>query len=260
VNIAMDSYAIQLENFEGPLDLLLHLIKKNEMDIYDIPIAVITRQYLAFIDTMKILNLDVAGEFLLMAATLLHIKSKMLLPKIVEEDLEEEEDDPRAELVRRLLEYQKYKEVSETLEHLPQLGRDLFTRVAPEPEVLEESEAGFAAVGLFDLLAALQDVLKESPEPFVHEVSLEQLSIKDRINTILSSLQGHESMAFADLFSAGIKRNEMIVTFLALLELVKLRMVRFMQNTRHGIIWMFPAVALDDTEELVVGEDSLGYT
>lgn len=255
----MNSYDIQLENFEGPLDLLLHLIKKNEVDIYDIPMAMITRQYLAILDAMKTLNLDVAGEFLLMAATLLHIKSKMLLPKIVEEEVEDEEEDPRAELVRRLLEYQKYKEVSQTLESKPQLGRDLFARVAPEPEVLEESEAGFVAVGLFDLLAALQDVLKESPEEFVHEVSMEQLSITDRINVILTRLQGQESVAFGDLFSDGIKRNELIVTFLALLELVKLRMVRFMQNTRHGSIWLFPAVVLDETDELDVGEESLGY-
>ncbi len=256
----MDSYAIQLDNFEGPLDLLLHLIKKNEMDIYDIPMSAITEQYLVTLDAMKDLNLDVAGEFLLMAATLLHIKSKMLLPKIIEEELEEEEEDPRAELVRRLLEYQKYKEVSQTLESQPQLGRDLFTRSAPEPEVLEEAESGFVAVGLFDLLAALQDVLRESPEPFVHEVNMEQLTIKDRINTILTMLKGQESMAFGDLFSGGIKRNEMIVTFLALLELVKLRMVRLMQNVRHGTIWLFPAVELGNLDELDVGEDSLGYS
>jgi segregation and condensation protein A len=256
----MNSYAIQLDNFEGPLDLLLHLIKKNEMDIYDIPMATITEQYLVTLDAMKNLNLDVAGEFLLMAATLLHIKSKMLLPKIVEDELEEEEEDPRAELVRRLLEYQKYKEVSRTLEETPRLGRDVFSRAAAEPEVLEEVEAGFVAVGLFDLLAALQDVLRESPEPFVHEVNLEQLSITDRINTILSMLQGRESMAFGDLFSDGIKRNELVVTFLALLELVKLRMLRCMQNVRYGTIWLFPAVELDNIDELDVGETSLGYS
>jgi segregation and condensation protein A len=256
----MNSYDIHLENFEGPLDLLLHLIKKNEMDIYDIPMALITRQYLAILDAMKTLNLDVAGEFLLMAATLLHIKSKMLLPKIVEEDVEDEEEDPRAELVRRLLEYQKYKQVSQTLENKPQLGRDLFARVAPEPEVLEESETGFVAIGLFDLLAALQDVLKESPEELVHEINMEQLSITDRINMILTRLQGQESLAFGDLFSGGIKRNEMIVTFLALLELVKLRMVRFMQNAHNGTIWLFPAVVLEETDVLDVGEESLGYS
>lgn len=256
----MDGYAIQLENFEGPLDLLLHLIKKNEMDIYDIPMAAITEQYLSILDAMKTLNLDLAGEFLLMAATLLHIKSKLLLPKIVEEDLEEEEEDPRAELVRRLLEYQKYKEVSMTLDHKPQLGRDLFARVAPEPEVLEEAEAGFVSVGLFDLLEALREVLKETPEQLMHEVNLEHLSVTDRINAILSRLQGKESLAFSALFDGGIKRNEVIVTFLALLELVKLRLVRFMQNTHQGVIWLFPAVVIDENEELDVGEDSLGYT
>ena len=256
----MDSYAIQLENFEGPLDLLLHLIKKNEMDIYDIPMAAITEQYLAILDTMKTLNLDLAGEFLLMAATLLHIKSKQLLPKIVEEDLEEEEEDPRAELVRRLLEYQKYKEVSLTLDHKPQLGRDVFARVAPQPEVLEEAEAGFVAVGLFDLLEALKEVIKESPDQLVHEVNMEQLSVTDRINAILSTLQGKESVAFVDLFSDGVKRNEVIVTFLALLELVKLRLVRFMQNVHHGAIWLFPAVVNDENEELDAGDDALGYS
>ena len=256
----MDSYEIHLENFDGPLDLLLHLIKKNEMDVYDIPMADITKQYLGILDTMKTLNLDVAGEFLLMAATLLHIKSKMLLPKIVEDELEEEEEDPRAELVRRLLEYQKYKEVSLTLESKPQLGRDLFARVSAEPEVMENAEAGFVAVGLFDLVEALKEVMKESPELAVHEVNLEKLSVTDRINTILSQLQGQESIAFTDLFSGGLKRTEVIVTFLALLELVKLRLVRFMQNVRHGSIWIFPAVSVEKSEDLDLGDDSLGYS
>ncbi len=260
MSAVVDNYDIRLENFEGPLDLLLHLIKKNEMDIYDIPMAAITTQYLSILDAMKTLNLDLAGEFLLMAATLLHIKSKLLLPKIVEEELEDEEEDPRAELVRRLLEYQKYKEVSLTLERKPQLGRDVFARVAPQPEVLEEAEAGFVAIGLFDLLAALKEVLKENPDQLAHEVDMEQLSVTDRINAILSSLQGKESVAFTDLFSDGLKRNEIIVTFLALLELVKLRMVRFMQNVHQGAIWLFPAVVIDENEELDVGEDSLGYS
>lgn len=255
----MDNYVIQLENFEGPLDLLLHLIKKHEMDIYDIPMTAITEQYLTILDAMKTINLDLAGEFLLMAATLLHIKSKLLLPKIVEDDPDEEEDDPRAELVRRLLEYQKYKEVSLTLDSRPQLNREVFARVAPQPEVLEEAEAGFVAVGLFDLLEALQEVFKESPEPHIHEVELDQLSVADRIHAILASLQGKESMAFVDLFSGGIIRNQMIVTFLALLELVKLRMVRFMQNIRHGTIWIFPSVALDETDGPNGGDDILGY-
>lgn len=257
---SMSGYDIQLENFEGPLDLLLHLIKKNEMDVHDIPMAEITRQYLSILDAMKTLNLDMAGEFLLMAATLLHIKSKMLLPKIIEDEQEEEEEDPRAELVRRLLEYQKYKDVSLTLESKPQLGRDLFARVSAEPEVLENAEAGFVAVGLFDLLEALKDVMKESPEPVVHQVNMEQLSVTERINAILSELQGKESLAFNDLFSNGLKRTEVIVTFLALLELVKLRMVRFMQNVHHGSIWLFPAVTIEESDELDLGDEALGYS
>lgn len=260
MNNAMDDYSIHLANFEGPLDLLLHLIKKNEMDIYDIPMAKITEQYLSILDAMKTLNLDLAGEFLLMAATLLHIKSKLLLPKIVEEETEEDEEDPRAELVRRLLEYQKYKEVSLTLDRKPQLGRDIFARVAPEPEVLEEAEAGFVAVGLFDLLEALREILKEKPDQLMHEVNMEQLSVTERINAILSALQGKESLAFYELFSGGLKRSEIIVTFLALLELVKLRLVRFMQNTHHGAIWLFPAVEIDENEGLDVGDESLGYS
>lgn len=256
----MSGYAVQLDNFEGPLDLLLHLIKKNEMDIYDIPIAAITEQYLGILDAMKNLNLDIASEFLLMAATLLHIKSKLLLPPMAEEETEEEEEDPRAELVKRLLEYQKYKNISETLDTRPILGRDLFVRSAPEPEVLEEVETGFVAVGLFDLLEALKEVLAEKPAEIVHEINIEKLSVTDRINAILSTLSGKESIAFTDLFAGEIKRTDIIVTFLALLELVKMRMVRFMQNSQHGTIWLFPAVTVEEQESLELGEDSLGYS
>jgi segregation and condensation protein A len=136
------SYEIRIENFEGPLDLLLHLIKKNEMDIYNIPIADITAQYVAYIDAMKNLNLDVAGEFLLMAATLIHIKSRLLLPQTQEDEPEEEEEDPRAELVRRLLEYQKYKEAALSLDAMPLLGREVFARTFPSPSRgTEESDS-----------------------------------------------------------------------------------------------------------------------
>ncbi|PLX73174.1 MAG: segregation/condensation protein A, partial [Desulfuromonas sp.] len=190
----------------------------------------------------------------------IHIKSKLLLPKAVEEEEPEEEDDPRAELVRRLLEYQKYKEAACDLDQYPQLERDLFARVAPEPEVLEESEGGFVAIGLFDLLAALQDVLRESPEPSFHQVDLEQLSVTDRINSILGQLHGQHSLAFGELFPQGVQRNELVVTFLAMLELVKMRMVRLMQNSRFGTIWLHPAVTLEDDQELALGDDSLGYS
>lgn len=255
----MQPYQIHLENFTGPLDLLLHLIKKHEMDIYDIPIADVTGQYLAILDTMQTLNLDIAGEFLLMAATLVHIKSKMLLPKIVEEDTEEEEEDPRAELVRRLLEYQKYKEAAATLDQRPKLNLDVFDRYAPEPEVLEKSEGGFADVSLFDLLSALKEVLRQSPEPSFHAVDVEHLSVSDRINTIMDRLQKEQSVAFSELFPGKCAPGDIIVTFLATLELVRMRMIRLMQNARFGTIWLMASVEID-TNELDVGGVNLGYS
>ncbi|NJC87553.1 MAG: segregation/condensation protein A [Desulfuromonas sp.] len=256
----MDPFAIHLENFTGPLDLLLHLIRKNEMEITDIPIAEITTQYLAVIDTMQSLNLDVAGEFLLMAATLLHIKSRMLLPQIVEDGAEEEdEEDPRAELVRRLLEYQKYKEAALQLDELPQLNRDLYARTAPAPEVVEEGEGEFAAVGLYDLLQALQQLLKDRPEPMVHEVTAEQLSVADRISQILTALRGQQSLAFTELFPTNAGRHEVVVTFLAMLELVKLRLLRLLQSQRFGAIWLTPAVTETAEFDADADEETLGY-
>jgi segregation and condensation protein A len=256
----MDPFAVHLDNFTGPLDLLLHLIKKNEVEITDIPIAEITAQYLAVIDTMQTLNLDLAGEFLLMAATLLHIKSRLLLPQVAEDGGEDdEEEDPRAELVRRLLEYQKYKDAAERLDQLPQLHREVFARSAPAPEVVAEAVEEFAAVGLYDLLLALQQLLKVRPAPLVHEVYVEQLSVTDRINQILEALQGQQSLAFAELFTVEGGRREIIVTFLALLELVRLRLVHVLQSQRFGTIWLTPAVAEPADHGRSLDEAALGY-
>lgn len=256
----MEPFAVHLDNFTGPLDLLLHLIKKNEVEITDIPIAEITAQYLAVIDTMQSLNLDVAGEFLLMAATLLHIKSRMLLPQVVDDGADvEEEEDPRAELVRRLLEYQKYQEAAVQLDCLPQLNRELFARSAPAPEVLEEGEGEFVAVGLYDLVQALQRLLRERPAPLVHEVSFEQLSVSERINQILTALQGQQSLAFTELFTPEGGRHEVIVTFLAMLELVKMRLLHLLQNRRFGTIWLSPAVVEAANGTIDPDEESLGY-
>lgn len=254
-------YDVHLENFDGPLDLLLHLIRKNEMDIYDIPMAEITSQYLVILDRMQSLNLDVAGEFLLMAATLLHIKSRLLLPQLSAEDgSEEEEEDPRAELVRRLLEYQKYKEAASALDQLPLLDRDLFARTFAAPErAAEEEEAEFEAVGLYELAEALRDLLRERPEAAVHEVTTERLSVTDRINRILFLLTGRDSLPFSELFDAHPDRHEVVVTFLAMLELVKMRLLRLLQNKRYGAIWLFPAVAEELRGDLGLEEDSLGY-
>lgn len=253
------AYEIKIENFEGPLDLLLHLIRKNEMDICDIPIAEITAQYLAAIDAIQSLNLDVAGEFLLMASTLLYIKSRMLLPPSEEEEAEEEEEDPRAELVRRLLEYQKYKDAAATLDSFPLLGREVFARTFPARELEEGEEEEFHSVGLYELVEALRGVLQEAPEPVVHEVDQERLSVTDRINAILSLLEGRQSLSFSELFPTPPLRQDVVATFLAMLELVKLRLLRLMQNSRYGTIWLYPAVVEEGPSILQLEDDSLGY-
>jgi segregation and condensation protein A len=254
------AYEINIENFQGPLDLLLHLIKKNEMDIYDIQVADITDQYLAVIDSMKSLNLDIAGEFLLMAATLLHIKSKLLLPQHEDEESEDDELDPRAELVRRLLEYQKYKDAGETLSEMSLLNRDVFARKFQSQELVVGQEGEeMVAVGIFELVDAFQRLLKETSDPYIHEINIERLTVSDRINSILTLLSGKENIAFLELFEDKPERSIVVVTFLAMLELVRLRLVRLMQNNRCGGIWLYPAVANDEISPFELGEDSLGY-
>ncbi|RPJ41975.1 MAG: segregation/condensation protein A, partial [Deltaproteobacteria bacterium] len=207
---------VKLEIFEGPLDLLLHLIKKNEIDIYDIPITMITQQYLEYLDVMKSLNLDIAGEFLLMAATLLHIKSKMLLPPSEDELAEENpeaEEDPRAELVRRLLEYQRFKEAALEMNRSDLLDREVFTRTFYQEDFLKEAEE--AVVGdaaLFDLLEALKKVLEALPPEEFQEISLDHLSLKDKINAVMEALWEKETLAFQELFTPATPRREVIIT------------------------------------------------
>ena len=253
------SYQVNIEEFEGPLDLLLHLIKKNEVDIYNIPIAAITRQYLGYIDLLKDLNLDIAGEFLVMAASLLQIKSRMLLPPTVEEETEEEEEDPRAELVRRLLEYQKYKEAAIGLGQRDLLGRDLFARKFPSAELASfEVDEEPAEVELFELIEAFQRVLaKVSVETF-HEVGADGLSIADRITEILSLLDGEEMITFESLFFSDVSRDAVIITFLAVLELCKLRMIRISQMSDKGTIYIIPAAVDQDSEPALEGEVHVG--
>jgi segregation and condensation protein A len=221
-------YQVRLEIFEGPLDLLLHLIHKNELDILNIPIALITEQYLEYLKLMKVLNLDIAGEYLLMASTLLYIKSKMLLPTPSEED-EEEGVDPRAELIRRLLEYQKYKEASSELEKRPMLDRDVFIRSASserdDPEEEEILEAS-----LFELVEAFRRILERVTTEAFHEVILDRLTVEEKVQEILSLLQREKrSMAFHFLFPEEASRRVIIITFLAILELVKMKLVRIFQ-------------------------------
>jgi len=233
------AYTFRLEGFEGPLDLLLHLIQKNELDIFNIPIALITEQYLEYLQLIKVLNLDIAGEYLLMASTLLHIKSKMLLPKSSEGEGEEEED-PRAELVRRLLEYQKYKQAALELEKRPLLDRDVFIRLvatAPEEDPKEER----IEVDLFGLLEAFRKVLERVKPETVHEVILEHLSVEDKIQEIMTLLEReNRSMAFHRLFPEQASRRVVIITLLAILELVKMKRIRIFQLTPFETIRISP--------------------
>lgn len=222
-------YRVRLEMFEGPLDLLLHLIQKNELDIMNIPIALITEQYLEYLKVMKILNLDIAGEYLLMASTLLHVKSKMLLPTS-SEDEEEEGEDPRAELVRKLLEYQKYKEAAVELERRPMLDRDVFIRSGPV-EAEESPEEKRVEVSLFELLEAFRQILQRAKPEIFHEVILDRITVEEKLQEILSLLQREKrSMAFHLLFPEEASRRVIVITFLAILELVKMKRIRIFQT------------------------------
>jgi segregation and condensation protein A len=221
------TYTVRLEMFEGPLDLLLHLIHKNELDITNIPIALITEQYLEYLKLMKVLNLDIAGEYLLMASTLLYIKSRMLLP-VTPEEGEEEEIDPRAELVRRLLEYQKYKDAASELEKRPMRDRDVFMRSSPME--LEGAEEDKVEVSLFELLEAFRKILERVKAEEFHEVILDRLTVEEKVQEILSLLQKEKrSMAFHLLFPDQASHKVIIVTFLAVLELVKMKLIRIFQ-------------------------------
>ena len=233
---AASVYRVELPVFEGPLDLLLHLIEEHELDIFDIPIAFVATKFVETITLMQELNIDVASEYLVMAATLAHIKSKMLLPSVPDdqEDEAEPELDPRAELVRRLLEYQKYKQVAEQLGGNAVLGRDVFLRGVPAPEA--EGPAPIAGMSLFRLLDAFQSVLSRVKASFEHEISTERFSITDRINQLSDLLQQRRRIPFVDLFEGQSTRSELIITFLALLEMTRLRMTLLFQDDPLGPI------------------------
>jgi segregation and condensation protein A len=239
-------YEIKLDVFEGPLDLLLYLIKKNEIDIYNIPMAVITEQYLQHLDVLKSLNLDLAGEYLVMASTLIHIKSRMLLP-VEEEQGEPEEEDPRADLVRQLLEYQAFKEVALSLDSRLLLGRDVFRRDIRPEEIQDEAagaegEQDLMELDVFELVAAFQRMAVNLRKDEVMEIDVEKMSLADRMNEIMDVLSKEKDATFNDLLGGAASRKRIIYTFLALLELMKLRLIRAFQAGAFGPIRIFLAV------------------
>jgi segregation and condensation protein A len=248
------STKVQLEIFEGPLDLLLHLIKKNEVRVTDVPIAAITEQYLATLELMESLSLDVAGEFLVMAATLIHIKSRELLPAGDEEADEDEGTDPRAELVRRLLEYQRYKEAAAELEQREVLTRDVFVRATAPAE--EAGPREFREISVFELLGALKRVIDRLPKDIVHEVMLEKITVREKMTLLLDRLRVESRIVFESLFSEVQSRMEIIVTFLAMLELVKVRAIRVFQDAPGGDILIEAAAGMDQAAEGIVLEEA----
>ena len=241
-----DDYKVDLEVFEGPLDLLLYLIRREEVDIYDIPIEKITAQYMAYLDVMRMLDLNIAGEFLVMAATLMMIKSRMLLPvesRSNDEESDEEWVDPRLDLVRQLIEYKKFKDAAGQLLELETLQGEAFAYGGEGPVFEKEPEdAGQALgdIGLFDLLTAFQEVLSRAPmEPLGHIEPI-RWSVPDKMELIISLTKSGQHVAFSSLFNPESQRGEVIVTFLALLELLRLRQIVLQQNDVFHEILIMP--------------------
>ena len=238
-----DAPRIQLPLFEGPLDLLLYLIRREKLDINDIPIAPITREYMEYLDLMQELSLDVAGEFMVMAATLIHIKSKMLVPiEPTEAEGEEEYVDPREELARRLLEFQRYKDAAGVLHQQAQIRAAQWTR--PETVLPKFDDAGeeMLEAGLYDLIAAFKEMLDRRKALLDHEIEAEGPSVEERMAELLATIKEGESLEFLELFASLETKAAMIVTFLALLELVRLKRVRVYQRGVFGAIRVFRPV------------------
>jgi segregation and condensation protein A len=235
----LEAYPVRLQNFEGPLDLLLHLIRKHELSIYDIPIALITQQYVGYIEVMQEMNLDVAGEFLVMAATLIHIKSRMLLPR-PDPSQEEPEEDPREALMRRLLEHQKFKAAAELLHERETVRSAQWTRAdGPIAEIAGEAPEPELEIDLFSLISAFRAVVERAKQRPKIYLPGEQMPIEDRIAQLLARLSESEACGFEDLFADMQSRAGMIVTFLAILEMIRLKLIRVFQSGAMGGIRVY---------------------
>lgn len=234
----IESYRVQLgELFDGPMDLLLHLVRKNELDIYDIPMALITEQYMAYLALVKTLNIDVAGEFLVLASTLVHIKSRMLLPAETEGDKE----DPRMEIVRPLEEYLQIKYAVEDLSRRDRLDWDVFLRGPSDDEQSWPEEEGgpLIQVGLFELIEAFQEIIKRASPASFMDITPDAVSVKSRISEIMDILEDRGSITFLELFEPQATRRDIVVTFLAILEMAKLQVIRIRQHVASGLIRIF---------------------
>jgi len=230
------AYSVKLDVFEGPLDLLLFFIKRDEIDIYDIPIAHIAKQYLEYIELMEVLNLEVAGEFIVMAATLIRIKARMLLPRTVDE--EEEEEDPREELVQALLEYRKYKEAACVLKEKEEEQSHWFPRTDPDLSGLPKEEI-LVEASLYDLMSAFKKILDFQPKETFHTINYPKVTIEERIEYVLNYLAQKNGVVFTELFMDSPVKLVMVVTFMAILELIRLEKIYIRQTRHFSEIWVF---------------------
>lgn len=237
-----EEYKVKLEVFEGPLDLLLYLIKKNEVDIHDIPIETITTQYMQYMDLMRMLDLNIAGEFIVMAATLMMIKSRMLLP--AEErthDEDEEEDDPRWDLVRQLVEYKKFKDVALHLQDLEMVQENVFTREGEHVELGARPDVALQDVSIFDLITAFNEALSRVKKEELREIFSERFTVGEKIDEILGLIKSREAFSLTELFAGMASRHEVACTFLAVLELIRLKQIRARQKGSFGEIMIVQA-------------------
>ena len=233
-----DEYKVKLEVFEGPLDLLLYLIKKEELEIHNIPMEKITAQYIQYIELMKMLDLNIAGEFLVMAATLMMIKSRMLLPVEDRPELEEEEEDPRWDLVRQLVEYKKFKDAALHLEALEARREDIFGRDGAEAVLGKEPDVALHDVGLFDLISAFSEALKKVKSEELREIFAERFTVAEKIETLGDRLRREGRFSVSRMFEGMRSRHEIACTFLALLELIRLNQARAVQKETYGEIYI----------------------
>ncbi|MFC1589774.1 segregation and condensation protein A [Pseudomonadota bacterium] len=231
--IPPDALEVILEAFEGPLDLLLYLIKRQNLDILEVPIAEITQQYMSYIDMMQTLKIEIAAEYLLMAAMLAEIKSRMLLPRVVES---EEEDDPRAELVRRLQEYERFKQAAQNIDELPRVGRDVHLTDVELPELKHDRPV--PEVNLKDLLMAFKDAMSRAEMYSHHQIQREALSVRERMSKVLEKLSADDFTDYTTLFTIEEGRRGVVVTFLALLELMKEQLIELVQSDSFAAIYV----------------------
>lgn len=236
-----EEHKVRLEVFEGPLDLLLYLIKKEEVDIYDIPIVTISDQYMEYLNVMRMLDLNIAGEFLVMAATLMLIKSRMLLPPEDRPIVEEEEEDPRWELIRQLVEYRKFKEAAVFLQGKEVQQENIFALGSHSVELGPDPGLHIDDVSIFDLISTFNSVLKRLPTEDLSTLFLASYNVPDKIETILTALAGKETIAFSSIFEQMVHRQEIVCTFLAILELIRMKQIRAAQDNPFGEIMIMGA-------------------